>query len=259
MSVSKEFMDIVAQGDKNAVRTSLANYMILDRSYKLFDESFSYAQSKMDIIERHDGQELTQDRKKWTEEYLNEQLVAVVINFSKERIAHIKQVIPVALKTSGQAADNKPSPNISTPSRTGRKRTEQEIHTAQKTQSVCTTHTSETRKQPRTGRKRTEQEIHTAQKTQSVCTTHTSETRKQPKRSTISSGRTGRTTISERETSICDEDSHSSSSGFDYGTALIVGGAAVAVVGLAVSEAVVIGAGIVIAGSGCVVKVSKKK
>ena len=119
----------------------------------------------MDIIERHDGQELTQDRKKWTEEYLNEQLVAVVINFSKERIAHIKQVIPVALKTSGQAADNKPSPNISTPSRTGRKRTEQEIHTAQKTQSVCTTHTSETRKQP--------------------------------KRSTISSGRTGRTTISE--------------------------------------------------------------
>ena len=202
MSVSKEFMDIVAQGDKNAVRTSLANYMILDRSYKLFDESFSYAQSKMDIIERHDGQELTQDRKKWTEEYLNEQLVAVVINFSKERIAHIKQVIPVALKTSGQAADNKPSPNISTPSRTGRKRTEQEIHTAQKTQSVCTTHTSETRKQP--------------------------------KRSTISSGRTGRTTISERETSICDEDSHSSSSGFDYGTALIVGGAAVAVVGLAV-------------------------
>ena len=227
MSVSKEFMDIVAQGDKNAVRTSLANYMILDRSYKLFDESFSYAQSKMDIIERHDGQELTQDRKKWTEEYLNEQLVAVVINFSKERIAHIKQVIPVALKTSGQAADNKPSPNISTPSRTGRKRTEQEIHTAQKTQSVCTTHTSETRKQP--------------------------------KRSTISSGRTGRTTISERETSICDEDSHSSSSGFDYGTALIVGGAAVAVVGLAVSEAVVIGDGIVIAGSGCVVKVSKKK
>lgn len=227
MSVSKEFMDIVAQGDKNAVRTSLANYMILDRSYKLFDESFSYAQSKMDIIERHDGQELTQDRKKWTEEYLNEQLVAVVINFSKDRIAHIKQVIPVALKTSGQAADNKPSPNISTPSRTGRKRTEQEIHTAQKTQSVCTTHTSETRKQP--------------------------------KRSTISSGRTGRTTISERETSICDEDSHSSSSGFDYGTALIVGGAAVAVVGLAVSEAVVIGAGIVIAGSGCVVKVSKKK
>ena len=153
--------------------------------------------------------------------------MAVVINFSKDRIAHIKQVIPVALKTSGQAADNKPSPNISTPSRTGRKRTEQEIHTAQKTQSVCTTHTSETRKQP--------------------------------KRSTISSGRTGRTTISERETSICDEDSHSSSSGFDYGTALIVGGAAVAVVGLAVSEAVVIGAGIVIAGSGCVVKVSKKK
>lgn len=227
MSVSKEFMDIVAQGDKNAVRTSLANYMILDRSYKLFDESFSYAQSKMDIIERHDGQELTQDRKKWTEEYLNEQLVAVVINFSKERIAHIKQVIPVALKTSGQAADNRPSPNISTPSRTGRKRTEQEIHTAQKTQSVCTTHTSETRKQP--------------------------------KRSTISSGRTGRTTISEKETSICDEDSHSSSSGFDYGTALIVGGAAVAVVGLAVSEPVVIGAGIVIAGSGCVVKVSKKK
>ena len=41
MSVSTEFKEIVAKGDKNAVRTSLANYMILDRSYSLFDEAYS--------------------------------------------------------------------------------------------------------------------------------------------------------------------------------------------------------------------------
>ena len=72
MSVSTEFKEIVAKGDKNAVRTSLANYMILDRSYSLFDEAYSYAASQMDILDAHDGQELTQDRTKWTEEYLND-------------------------------------------------------------------------------------------------------------------------------------------------------------------------------------------
>lgn len=227
MSVSKEFMNIVAQGDKNAVRTSLANYMILDRSYKLFDESFSYAQSKMDILDEHDGQELTSDREKWTEAYLNEQLVAVVINFSMERISHIKQIIPVALKSSCPVSKNETKQNFSTNSRTGRKRTEQEVHTAQRTQPVRSSQTSEIRKQT--------------------------------KKATTSGGRTGRTTISEKETSKPSEDSHFSTNKFDYGTALIVGGVAVATVGLAVSEPIVIGAGIVIAGSGCVVKASKTK
>lgn len=227
MSVSTEFMDIVAQGDKNAVRTSLANYMILDRSYKLFDESFSYASSKMDIVDKHDGKELTPDREKWTEEYLNKQLVAVVINFSEERISHIKQVIPVALKASCPISENKPSENCSTGARTGRNRTEREI---------CT-----------------------AQKTHPVYSSQTSGIRKQTKGAKSSGGRTGHTIISEKEISNHGEDSHFPSDRFDYGTALIIGGAVVAAVGVVVSEPIVIGAGIVIAGSGCVVKVSKKK
>ena len=218
MSVSKEFMDIVAQGDKNAVRTSLANYMILDRSYKLFDESFSYARSKMNLVDEHDGQELTSDRRKWTEEYLNEQLVAIVINFSQERISHIKQVIPVALKASCPVSENGHKQKSSTDSRTGRKRTEREIPISQETQPV-----------------------------QSI------------KKVKKSSGRTGRTIISEKEISNHEEDNHFLSDRLDYGAVLIIGGIAVAAVGVAVSEPIVIGAGIVAASSGCVIKVSKRK
>ena len=55
MSVSTEFKEIVAKGDKNAVRTSLANYMILDRSYSLFDEAYSYAASQMDNVFEYRG------------------------------------------------------------------------------------------------------------------------------------------------------------------------------------------------------------
>ena len=224
MSVSKEFMDIVAQGDKNAVRASLANYMILDRSYKLFDESFSYARSKMNLVDEHDGQELTSDRGKWTEEYLNEQLVAIVINFSQKRISHIKQVIPVALKASCPVSENDPKQKSSTNSRTGRKRTEREIPTTQKTQPV-----------------------------------QSNQVREQTKGVKKSSGRTGRTIISEKEISNHEEDNHFLSDRLDYGAVLIIGGIAVAAVGVAVSEPIVIGAGIVATSSGCVIKVSKRK
>ena len=227
MSVSAEFMDIVAQGDKNAVRTSLANYMILDKSYKLFDESFSYASSKMDIVDEHDGQELTSDREKWTKEYLSEPLVDVVINFSKERISHIKQVIPVALKDSCSPSENKPVQTNYSSSRTGRKRFEQEIHSSQN--------------------------VKMAPPPQAI------RNRKPTNRSSESGGRTGRTAIYEEEISPRNGDSSLSTKRFDCGTTLIIGGVAVAVVGLAVSESIVIGAGVVIAGSGCVVKASKKK
>ena len=227
MSVSTEFKEMVARDSKNAVRSALANYLILDRSYALFDESFAYASSKMNIVDIHDGQELTADREKWTEDYLNEQLVAVVINFSKERISHIKQVIPVALEDSCPPAENK---------------------------SVQTNYSSS-----RTGRKRFEQEIHSPQNVKMAPSPQAIRNRKPTNSSSGSGGRTGRTTIYEEEISPRNGDSSLSTKRFDCGTTLIIGGVAVAVVGLAVSESIVIGAGVVIAGSGCVVKASKKK
>ena len=230
MSVSTEFKEIVAKGDKNAVRTSLANYMILDRSYSLFDEAYSYAASQMDILDAHDGQELTQDRTKWTEEYLNAQLVAVVINFSTERIQHIKEIIPVAIPVSKTAAAPKKPTNPAKPqSRTGYTRTETEIPLTQ------------TQPQNRQGRRVSEAPRPSGR------TAHTAGTR------------TGRFTVSETETPASNDEGHYSSGSFDYETALIIGGAALTGVGVAVTEPVVIGAGVIIAGSGCAIKICKKK
>ena len=96
--VSEEFKKWVKDNDKLAIRVALANYLILDRSFKLSDESLSYALSKnMDIFVEHDGEKLITDKTKWTQDYLSELLTTLPINFSKERYELAKQVARAVL------------------------------------------------------------------------------------------------------------------------------------------------------------------
>ena len=96
--VSEEFKKWVKDNNKRAIHIALGNYLIIDRSFKLSDESLSYALSKnMDIFVEHDGEKLITDKTKWTQDYLNELLVTLPINFSKERYELAKQVARVVL------------------------------------------------------------------------------------------------------------------------------------------------------------------
>ena len=93
MSVSPELKKFVDDGDLVQIRCYLANYLVVDRTFALFDESLAYASAHLPVIQEHDGSTLEQDKTLWDREYLNKQIVAAFSNFSKERISHIKEVI----------------------------------------------------------------------------------------------------------------------------------------------------------------------
>lgn len=93
MSVSKEFMDTVATGNKLRTRIILSNYMVVDPSFREFEESLAYALKSMpNLIVPHDGEEFNYDMSAWTKDYFNKESNNLVDNFSQERIDFLKQM-----------------------------------------------------------------------------------------------------------------------------------------------------------------------
>ena len=99
MAISKEFADAVDKGKLMRVRIMLKDSLLLDPSGAQFDEMSRYAEKKMkDLYVEHDDESLNEDESSWTKDYLNEQMVAVVNNFSKKRINLLKRMVRVLFK-----------------------------------------------------------------------------------------------------------------------------------------------------------------
>lgn len=93
MALSNEFKEAVEQGKTTRVKIMLKDSLLLDPSCKEFDEMMGYASNKMgSLIEQHDG-ELLKPSEDWNEDYLNDEMVAVVNNFSKERVDLLKGIV----------------------------------------------------------------------------------------------------------------------------------------------------------------------
>lgn len=87
MALTKEFTEAVENEKKTRVRIMLKDIMLVDPSLKTFDEMLSYAERNMSrLYDEHDGEKLINDPSAWNEDYMNQQMVVVVTNFSKERI-----------------------------------------------------------------------------------------------------------------------------------------------------------------------------
>lgn len=224
--VSKEFEKNVQAGDVVTVRSALVDYLISDRTFKTFGEALSYASSQLPVIEDHDGKAF-EPAAAWDMRYLNLQKAALSFNFSQARIDHLKDVIKAVMpaEVSDPSASTSsayaPVKERAAGGRTGRRVVEE---------TVCRP------KQP------------TSQQGQP-----------QIERRTNPSGKTGKRIVSETERPTDDQRGQKSTQGFDGSSALIVGGVAVAAVGVVAVEPVVIGAGAAIAGVGCVVKISRRK
>lgn len=94
MALTKEFMEAVENGKKTRVRIMLKDTMLVDPSLKFFEEMISYANGNMsDLFDPHDGEELINDSSAWDEDYMNQQMVSVVTNFSKERVELLKKIV----------------------------------------------------------------------------------------------------------------------------------------------------------------------
>ena len=94
MAITNEFREAVESGKKTRVRIMLKDIMLVDPTMKEFDEMLDYAKSNMtNLFDEHDDEVLKYDRSDWNEAYLNNQMVAVVSNFSKERVELLRNMV----------------------------------------------------------------------------------------------------------------------------------------------------------------------
>lgn len=94
MALTNEFIDAVANNKITRVRIMLKDIMLVDPSMRSFNEMLSYAEDNMEnLYDEHDGENLNSDSASWTEDYMNQQMVTVVTNFSRERVNTLKRIV----------------------------------------------------------------------------------------------------------------------------------------------------------------------
>ena len=91
MAVTDSFLEEVSEGDVLGIRIIMKNSLLVDPSFKDFDEREKLAKDVIGLYDEHDGAELDYDKSNWSEDYMNMLMVEVVGNFSHERIDHLKQ------------------------------------------------------------------------------------------------------------------------------------------------------------------------
>lgn len=90
--IANEFISAVDSNDLLMARIMLKDSLLVDPTFKEFNEMLAYAEGRIDIYEEHDGETLKNDASAWTKDYMNEQLMQLVNNFSRERVALLKRI-----------------------------------------------------------------------------------------------------------------------------------------------------------------------
>lgn len=108
MAVSKEFTEAVDSGKKIRIKIMLKDIMLVDPTMSKFDEMLSYAAGRVpDLYDEHDGENLKYDSAAWNEAYLNQQMVTVVNNFSKERVELLRNMVKYLYKDCADSMRSK--------------------------------------------------------------------------------------------------------------------------------------------------------
>ena len=109
MALSDDFKDAVSQDKKTKVRIMMKDSLLLDPTGATFDEMANYA-VKPGFMDEHDG-EVFKTSAEWDEDYLNEQMVAVVNNFSAERIDLLKKIVKKLYVKANEPRTNNMKPD----------------------------------------------------------------------------------------------------------------------------------------------------
>ena len=95
MALKESFKQAVAAKEKIKVRVMLKDSMLIDPTLTAFEEMLAYAEERIKpFYDKHNGEKLVQESSKWTEKYLDKQMVAVITNFSIERINLLRRMVP---------------------------------------------------------------------------------------------------------------------------------------------------------------------
>jgi len=110
MAISSEFKEAVQLKNVIRIRIMLKDSLLLDPTASQFDEMMQFAIDNMgNIYTEHDGERLNYEVNAWNEEYLNQQMVAVVNNFSRERIDLLKGMVRYLFKEKANRIRNERS------------------------------------------------------------------------------------------------------------------------------------------------------
>lgn len=91
MNISQEFKSAVKEKDIMIIRIMLKDSLVVDPTFEEFNAMSSYAESNLDeLYDEHDGEIFSNNLSDWTKDYMDEQMVKVVTNFSNERISFLK-------------------------------------------------------------------------------------------------------------------------------------------------------------------------
>ncbi len=93
MAVTEDFKQAIFNKEIRRVRIMMKDSLLLDPSFKDFEEREKLAKDVIGLYDEHDGAELDYDKSNWSEDYMNMLMVEVVGNFSHERIDHLKQLV----------------------------------------------------------------------------------------------------------------------------------------------------------------------
>ena len=93
MDFNQDFIKAVDERDTLLTRIMLKDSLVVDPTAVEFDEMLECAiQTNPELFDSHDGELYENDTTNWNKEYMDLQMVKVVSNFSKERIALLKDV-----------------------------------------------------------------------------------------------------------------------------------------------------------------------
>ena len=71
----------------------MKNSLLVDTSFREFNEMDRAISSIPEVYVTHDGKELIEDKSQWNEEYVSRVMTQVISNFSHERVNHLKEVV----------------------------------------------------------------------------------------------------------------------------------------------------------------------
>lgn len=93
MALTNTFYESVASGSVRKVRIMMKNSLLMDTTFREFEEMEKEAVSMDGLYDKHDGREFKLDPSTWDEDYMHELMAQVIGNFSPERIKHLKEVV----------------------------------------------------------------------------------------------------------------------------------------------------------------------
>lgn len=93
MALTNAFHEAVSTGNVRRVRIMMKDSFLVDPSFREFNEMERAAATMHKLYDVHDGRALDENKEHWNKDYMDKLMVQLIGNFSKERIAHVKNIV----------------------------------------------------------------------------------------------------------------------------------------------------------------------